>query len=107
MSDVLTPFTRRRLVVGMTSTLAAREIEDLLSTGGGATNSFTTIQTDSGTYPTADSATDTLTFAGTGGITVIGDATTDTITFDGSYNLDGGSASAVYLITQTVNGGSA
>ena len=48
----------------------------------GATASFTTIQTDYGTFPTADSASDTLTFTSLDGSVVItGEALTDTITF--------------------------
>jgi len=82
LADVLTAFTRRRLVVALTSTLAAREIEDLLSTPGGATESFTTIQADSGTSPVADTATDTLTLSGSTYINTVGDAVTDTIQID-------------------------
>lgn len=49
--------------------------------GGGASDSFTTIQTDTGTYPVADSATDTLTFTSDDptSYSFAGDATTDTV----------------------------
>lgn len=48
---------------------------------GTTVNSFTTIQTDSGTYPVADSSTDTLTLTSTD-LSVTGNSTTDTVTFD-------------------------
>lgn len=48
--------------------------------GAGATNTFSIIQPDLGTSPTADSATDTLTITSSdSSITVTGNATTDTI----------------------------
>lgn len=47
--------------------------------GGGASNSFATISTPSGTNPVADSSTDTLTFTAGTGITITGDATADSI----------------------------
>lgn len=60
---------------------------------GGASNSFTTFQTDFGTYPVADSASDTINFTSTDDIIAItGDSTTDTI------NFTAGSALASYLI---------
>lgn len=51
------------------------------SGGGGASDSFTTIQTDSGTYPTADGPTDTLTFTSddTLAYSFVGDSSTDTV----------------------------
>jgi hypothetical protein len=57
--------------------------------GGGATNSFATIQTDTGTNPVADSATDTLTLTNTDNVIGIsGNSTTDTVTFSwGNSNL--------------------
>jgi hypothetical protein len=45
-----------------------------------AQNSFSTISTPSGTSPVADSRSDTLNLAATGGTTITGDAPTDTIT---------------------------
>jgi hypothetical protein len=51
-----------------------------LATTAGASNVFSTIQVPSGTSPTADSATDTLTLAAGSGISITGDSTTDTIT---------------------------
>jgi len=48
----------------------------VVSAGG---NNFTTFQTDAGTSPAADSATDTLTLTSTD-LIITGDATTDTIT---------------------------
>jgi hypothetical protein len=84
LASCLTNHTRRRLVVALGQHVAAQEVEDLLCGGSGASDSFSTIQTDSGTSPTATSSTDTLTITGTGGITVIGDATTDTVTISGA-----------------------
>lgn len=52
---------------------------------GVATASFTTIQTDAGSSPVADSVTDTLTLTSTG-IVITGDSTTDTVTFSLSAN---------------------
>lgn len=50
--------------------------------GGGASNSFTTIQTDAGTSPVADSSSDTITFTSSDStVTITGDSTTDTINF--------------------------
>lgn len=47
---------------------------------GGPTVAFTTMQTDAGTAPVADSASDTLTFTSSdGSIVVTGNSTTDTI----------------------------
>jgi len=50
------------------------------ASGGGAGNSFETISTPAGTSPVADSATDTLTLACSGGLTCTGDSSTDTLT---------------------------
>lgn len=49
------------------------------SSGGGATDSFTNIQGDSGTTIVADSPTDTLTIIGDGTITTATNSVTDTI----------------------------
>lgn len=65
-------------------TLTLPSTSGTLVTAAGAANTFSTIQCDSGTSPTADSATDTLTLTGSGGITVTGDATTDTVTIASS-----------------------
>ena len=47
---------------------------------GGAANAFSTMQTDQGTSPVADSATDTLTFTSSDStILITGDSITDTI----------------------------
>lgn len=55
---------------------------DLVNPSTAASDSFTTIQTDSGTYPVADSPTDTLTLTSSSGmISVAGNSTTDTIDF--------------------------
>lgn len=55
---------------------------DLVNTSSGsASNSFTTIQTSSGTAPVASSSTDTLTLTGTAPITVTGNSATDTVVF--------------------------
>ena len=52
------------------------------SSGGGASLSFTTIQTDTGTSPVADSATDTLTITGstTSGLSTAGNSVGDIVT---------------------------
>ena len=70
------------------NSLTAGDITVILpSTSGtlsyaGATNSFTTIQTDAGTSPVADSSTDTLTLTSSdSSILTTGDATTDTVSF--------------------------
>lgn len=50
--------------------------------GAGSVNSFSTIQTPSGTSPVADSSADTLTLAtANSNLTITGNAATDTITF--------------------------
>lgn len=51
------------------------------SGGGGASNSFTTIDCPSGTDPVADSATDTLTLIAGAGMTITGDSAADSVTF--------------------------
>lgn len=57
------------------------------SGGGGGGDSFTIIQPDAGTSPTATSATDTLTLTSAdGSVTVTGDSTTDTIDFSVAVN---------------------
>ena len=50
-----------------------------LSTGGGGSNSFETLDVPAGTDPVADSATDTLTFTETSFLTITGTVATDTI----------------------------
>lgn len=47
--------------------------------GGGASNSFETLNAPSGTDPVADSSTDTLNMTCSGGLTCTGNSTTDTI----------------------------
>jgi len=55
---------------------------DLVVGGGGASNSFQTISTPSGTSPVADSATDTLTLSSSdSNIAITGNSTTDSIDF--------------------------
>lgn len=50
--------------------------------GGGSSDSFTTIQTDFGTFPVATSPTDTLTFTSSNAsVTITGNNATDTIDF--------------------------
>lgn len=51
-----------------------------LSTSGGSSNSFETMNAPSGTDPVADSSTDTLNWTAGSGITITGDSSTDTIT---------------------------
>lgn len=56
---------------------------EIIRRDSGPGSSFTTIQTPSGTAPTADSETDTLTFTSTGGtVAITGNAATDTINFE-------------------------
>lgn len=57
-----------------------RVLLDNLGLGGG--NSFTIIQTDSGTSPTADSSTDTLTLTTSNGLTTVGDSSTDSVSIN-------------------------
>lgn len=66
--------------------------------GGVATAaSFTTIQTDYGTYPTASGTTDTLTFTSLdGSVFITGTALTDTISF--RTNLAGESLNQAIVI---------
>lgn len=55
---------------------------ELVVGGGGASNSFETISTPSGTSPVADSATDTLTLSSSdSNIAITGNSTTDSIDF--------------------------
>jgi hypothetical protein len=61
-----------------------------VSSGGTASDSFATIAVTGQSSVVADSATDTLTLVGAGGITITTNATTDTITITGS---EGGTAS--------------
>ena len=55
--------------------------------GGGSTNSFAFIQTDSGTYPAASNSTDTLTFTTNESniATFVGNAVTDTVDLTFKY----------------------
>lgn len=53
---------------------------DVVTAATAASDSFTTIQTDSGTFPVADSSTDTLILVGDGYLTTVGNSTTDTVT---------------------------
>jgi hypothetical protein len=74
-----------------------RVLLDNLGLGGGG-NSFTIMQADSGTSPTADSSTDTLTFTSSdSSILISGDSSTDTLDFTADYSssliLDGGNDS--------------
>jgi Head domain of trimeric autotransporter adhesin len=50
----------------------------------GSQPTFKIFQTDTGTYPTASTPTDTITFTGAGGITIAGNSATKTITITGS-----------------------
>lgn len=55
-------------------------IQNFPVSSGGSSNSFSTIQPDSGTSPVATSPTDTLTItSGDGSISITGNAATDTI----------------------------
>jgi len=61
--------------------------------GGGASFSFTTFQTDFGTYPVADSSSDTITFTSSDNIlSITGDSSTDGI------DITAGSALPTYLV---------
>lgn len=51
------------------------------STGGTASDSFSTISVPSGTNPQADSSTDILTLTSTNGVSITGNSTTDSIEF--------------------------
>lgn len=55
---------------------------DLTSSGGGgASDSFTTISTPSGTSPVADSSSDTLNLTASNGLSITGDSSTDSVAF--------------------------
>jgi hypothetical protein len=75
-----------------------------------APNSFTTIQTTSGTSPVADSSSDTLTLTAGAGITVTGDSATDTVTIaatepgNTAHLADAADAHAASAITNTPSG---
>lgn len=63
------------------------DLLDGLSSAAFAQNAFTTISVPSGTNPVADSPADTLSFAGTGAVSVVGDASLDLVSI--SLNADG------------------
>lgn len=65
--------------------------------GGGSSNSFSTIQPDSGTSPVADSATDTLTLT-SASLDIAGNSGTDTISFELKANHK---AEAISVLTQS------
>jgi hypothetical protein len=69
--------------------------------GGGASNSFETQATPSGTSPVADSATDTLTWAVGGIVTMTGNSATDTITVSAT-EVDGSTTNEMQNIFQTM-----
>lgn len=54
--------------------------------GGGSPNSFSTVDTSSGTDPVADSSTDTLTLSGTSPIIITGDSSLDSVTLSVTQN---------------------
>jgi hypothetical protein len=61
--------------------------------GSGATNAFTNVAVSGEDLILADQANDTLTFAGTGGITITTNAATDTVTIDASAVVGTGGSS--------------
>jgi hypothetical protein len=70
---------------------------------GGSVFSFTTIQTDLGTAPVADSSTDTLTLTSSdGSVAITGNSSTDTVNFQVTLPTPGGSNTEL----QYNNGGS-
>lgn len=101
--------TRRRInfIEGSNVTLTvaddagSEEVDvTIASAGGGASNSFETINCSSGTDPVADSATDTLNLTAGAGMVVTGDSSTDTVTFstkiaNGTFTGDGASTQAI------------
>lgn len=67
--------------------------------GGGASDSFTTIQTPQGTFPVATSPVDVLTYTSDdGSIVITGDETTDTIDIELARNI-------TYVVEPNNNGG--
>jgi hypothetical protein len=73
-------------------------------------NSFATIQTDFGTFPSADSPADTLTLTSSDTTVVItGNALTDEIDFSVNEaiinNIDGGAPDSVYGGLDVIDGG--
>jgi hypothetical protein len=81
-------------------TLTLPTASGTLVTSAGETPSFSTIQCPSGTSPTADSASDTLTLVEGTGITISGNATTDTITISAS---GGGDLKSDGTVAMTAN----
>lgn len=78
--------------------------------GGGASASFTIIQTPAGTYPTATGSSDVLTYTSSdSSVTITGNATTDTVDFKVSssfsslYVLKSGSTMTGALTTPQIN----
>jgi hypothetical protein len=74
--------------------------------GTGGTNSFVTIQTDSGTYPTATSATDTLdiTTNNPSFLSIVGNAITKTVSINTNYTPFSGVYNGNSPTTVTVGG---
>lgn len=62
---------------------------------GASSNSFSTISTPSGTNPVATSATDTLTFTASNGITITGTASTDSIAIATNASSSNGASTLV------------
>ncbi len=88
----------------------AIRIKRLGGGGGASSNSFSTIQTTSGTSPVAASATDTLSFVAGAGITVTGNSALDTVTIaateagNAAHLADAVDAHAGSAITNTPSG---
>jgi len=75
-----------------------------LAGGVGGGDSFKTIDAPAGTDPVADSATDTLAIACSGGLTCTGDSSTDTLTIDAS-GVSGGLTHPQTMARLAVGGG--
>lgn len=70
--------------------------------GGGSSNSFETISVPSGTNPVATSATDTLTLAASGIVSISGNSTTDTVTISAT-EVDGSTSNEIQNLFQTIS----
>lgn len=73
--------------------------------GGGGGNAFTIIQPETGTSPTADTSTSTLTITADQSITVVGDSATKKITLNGvAFTGDSGSGGSLGMVPAPIAG---
>ena len=84
LTEETTPAGADLIYLEKSATADARKVQITNLPGGGASDSFRTHNTPSGTDPVADSTTDTLNWTAGTGITISGDSGTDTITITNS-----------------------